>query len=432
MTDKKRILVLAANPKSEDYAELQLEKEFAEIDAALRRAGLRQQIELIYRSGITSRAFQEAILEDKPDIVHFCGHGEEKGLVLEDKKYVSAEALEILFELLSDSVQCVVLNACHSSEQAVAISQYIDCVIGMNSEIRDRSAIEFSSLFYQAIARGYSFEQAFKLGHNQIRIAADARDIDVPQIYRRLTPSSTPSIWLYAWDKPPQDTIPTALIDWTQYFDKDAKTTPDQKIWDGILIPELRQIKAQLKRFPKIDYIDVQSRSPLTVVLALGNIFPDVGGYHFQVEQRTGNQSSHWRSDETATKLKFNVEEQGQPGENLLVTFSITGSARADVDKLILESGALFSATVYSEPTTGTGRDIITCAGDATALAEDACRVLQSAKKKYCPKVIHLILYAPAGFCLFLGQKLNALGEIVAYERRMDESYLPAIRLRTG
>jgi hypothetical protein len=54
MTDKKRILVLMANPKSKDFPPLQLEQEFAKIDESLRRAGVRQQIELIYRGAITS------------------------------------------------------------------------------------------------------------------------------------------------------------------------------------------------------------------------------------------------------------------------------------------------------------------------------------------------------------------------------------------
>ena len=87
---------------------------------------------------------RRAIAEEKPQIVHFCGHGLEDGsLLLEDSrgdhKTVSPEALASLFELHADYVECVLLNACHSVKSAEALSRFIRFAIGMNQEIQDRS-----------------------------------------------------------------------------------------------------------------------------------------------------------------------------------------------------------------------------------------------------------------------------------------------------
>jgi tetratricopeptide (TPR) repeat protein len=115
------------------------------------------------------------MLDFKPQIVHFTGHGEGKdGLAFEDTagqlKLVDSEALANLFKLFSNRVECVVLNACYSDFQAEAISQYIDYVIGMSQAIGDRAAIEFSVGFYAALGAGESIEFAYKLGCNAIQL----------------------------------------------------------------------------------------------------------------------------------------------------------------------------------------------------------------------------------------------------------------------
>ena len=45
----------------------------------------------------------------------------------------------------------MILNACYSKKQAEAITQVIDCAIGMNDAIGDEAAITFAASFYRAI-----------------------------------------------------------------------------------------------------------------------------------------------------------------------------------------------------------------------------------------------------------------------------------------
>ncbi|BAY26501.1 hypothetical protein NIES2100_63170 [Calothrix sp. NIES-2100] len=176
----KTILFLAANPKGSP--QLRLDEEVREIDAGLQRAKRRDQFVLQQRWAVNSRDIHRAMLDYQPQIIHFSGHGAgEEGLVLEDEtgkpQLVDTAALSSLFELFSDRVECVVLNACYSQTQAEAIAQHIPYVIGMNKAIGDQAAIEFAVGFYDAIAAGESVEFAYKLGCNTIRMAGIAEHL---------------------------------------------------------------------------------------------------------------------------------------------------------------------------------------------------------------------------------------------------------------
>lgn len=240
------------------------------------------------------------------------------------------------------------------------------------------------------------------------------------------------TLWLYAWEEPPAEGDPAVLLDWTAYYDRDTRQIPSQEVWNATLLPELRRSKQQLKRSSDVSYISVKARAPLTVMLALGYVLPEVGGYHFKIEQITGNQTFIWQSDELPSGLKFKVEEKGKKGKDLLVVFSIIDSAKADVIELIQESSGLFSSIVYAEPENGPSKKAIQSAADATSLAENARELIQRSIKKYQSRTVHLVLYAPQVFCLFLGQKLNALGEVVAYERTLEGNYTIGLTIQTG
>ena len=89
------------------------------------------------RWAVRCQEVYQALLDFKPQIVHFSGHGSgDDGLALEDEdgnlKLVDTEAIAKLFELFSDTIECVVLNACYSEVQASAIAKHIPYVIGMN------------------------------------------------------------------------------------------------------------------------------------------------------------------------------------------------------------------------------------------------------------------------------------------------------------
>jgi hypothetical protein len=185
-TPQKSILLLAANPKRTKG--LRLQEEEREIKERLRLAGYGKTP--INATGATRpRDIQQAMLDFKPQIVHFSGHGaEQEGLVFEDvtgqEKLVSSEALANLFRLFSDRVECVVLNACYSKFQAEAIAQHIEYVIGMNQGIGDNAAIEFSVGFYSALGARETIEFAYELGCSAIQLEGFQEEL-TPVLYKQ-------------------------------------------------------------------------------------------------------------------------------------------------------------------------------------------------------------------------------------------------------
>src|SRR5262249_22220119 len=96
------ILFLAANPK--DTSRLRLDEELKSIDEALRRAKQRDNFRLVQKWAVTDDDLRRALLDEEPEIVHFCGHGAGKhGLVVESDtggtQLISKDALAGLFKL---------------------------------------------------------------------------------------------------------------------------------------------------------------------------------------------------------------------------------------------------------------------------------------------------------------------------------------------
>jgi hypothetical protein len=115
-----KILILAANPRK--TSRLRLDEEVREIDAGLRQARHRDQFELVQKWATRPRDLYRALLAEKPQIVHFSGHGAgEEGLIFEDEqgqpKLVTGEALAKLFSLFADQIDCILLNGCYSQVQ---------------------------------------------------------------------------------------------------------------------------------------------------------------------------------------------------------------------------------------------------------------------------------------------------------------------------
>lgn len=166
------ILALAANPQ--DTVRLRLEHEINQIEDHLIKTGA-TGYQLVRTGAVQADNLVSLLLKYNPTIVHFSGHGSEKGeILLEDNsgrsKPVKPDTLQQVFAKLKGSIRCVVLNSCYSAKQAAAIAKSIDCVIGMSSAIEDQSAIAFSSKFYLALGSGCSVKQAFDLGCLEIKL----------------------------------------------------------------------------------------------------------------------------------------------------------------------------------------------------------------------------------------------------------------------
>ena len=167
-----KILFLGASPH--DEVRLRIDEEQRDIEKGLRLATLRDQFELKSQWAITTKTLQQAMLDENPTIVHFSGHGDTKGIAVEDSlgnsKLIENEAIGSLFELFSDNIKCVVLNSCYSESQAMEIAKHIPYVIGMKSSVNDKAAIAFAVGFYTALGAGKDIDFAYKMGTVAIKL----------------------------------------------------------------------------------------------------------------------------------------------------------------------------------------------------------------------------------------------------------------------
>ncbi len=186
---KMKILFLASNPTSSER--LALDEEARSIEDKVRAARLRDEIEFRTKWAVRPADLQQILLEEDPTVVHFSGHGGGPfGLVLHsdvegDDSAVSSAALADLFRVLKDRIRIVVLNACYSKEQAEAIVEEIDFVVGMADSIGDEGARVFAAAFYRGLAFGKTVQTAFDLGLNELGLLALTGDQDVPVLLTR-------------------------------------------------------------------------------------------------------------------------------------------------------------------------------------------------------------------------------------------------------
>jgi hypothetical protein len=171
------------------YGPLALDEEARAIERALNASARASSFELVTKGAVRCSEVQEHLLRHRPHIVHLSGHGDEReGMVLLNAdgspKRVSVAALAGLFKVLRDDVRVVLLNACWSSVQATAISQFVDYVIGMRLPLSDSAAISFAEAFYGALGFGRTVREAFELGKVALALQRFPES-HVPQLFER-------------------------------------------------------------------------------------------------------------------------------------------------------------------------------------------------------------------------------------------------------
>ncbi|MGL4514573.1 MAG: CHAT domain-containing protein [Lacipirellulaceae bacterium] len=176
------LLVVTASPL--DLDRLRLGNEVKQIKRALERSRHRDSWTIETNEAATVDDLRRALLDHRPQVVHFCGHGGgDSGLAFEADDGASHDAhaapLTRLFHHFKDSLKCVVLNACYSEVQAAAIRQQVDYVVGMSSSISDDAATKFSVAFYDAVFANTTFRQAFDLACTTIDLH-NLGEADVP------------------------------------------------------------------------------------------------------------------------------------------------------------------------------------------------------------------------------------------------------------
>lgn len=172
--DQKVVLFLSANPVS--TKRLSVGVEMREIQESFNQSRGRDTFALKRVEAATLTSLRRALLEENPHILHFSGHASERGrIMLHDEQDGHVEVPEIALGMFLATLkefglplECVVLNACYSDKLGEEIAKSVDYVVGMRDKVSDRSAIGFSTSFYETLASGRSYRAAFKLAKTNL------------------------------------------------------------------------------------------------------------------------------------------------------------------------------------------------------------------------------------------------------------------------
>jgi energy-coupling factor transporter ATP-binding protein EcfA2 len=167
-----RLLFLAANPFDTDR--LALDKEIREIKARLRGTRYGRALKIESDWAVRPGDLLLSLGTHRPTVVHFAGHGEKNRLLLQDEqgatKPVAGDTLVELFREAGAAVRLVFFNTCSSAPLAGAVTEVVECAVGMKGEAEDEAAICFVAAFYQAIGLGHSVAKAFAQGKLALRL----------------------------------------------------------------------------------------------------------------------------------------------------------------------------------------------------------------------------------------------------------------------
>ncbi|MEE3717283.1 alpha/beta hydrolase [Tumidithrix elongata RA019] len=188
------VLVLTANPIGTNL--LKLEQEANLIRQRLQEGAVGKNLVVKVEWAVRIEDLSKHLLQSEPRIIHFSGHSNSSGdIILHNAQgqaqTVSPIALAELLPIASGRVECVVLNTCFSLEKADALAEQVGCVIGMEAEIDDESAVRFAAGFYRGLGFGRGYYSAFELGCSEINLL-NLPDRNIPHFITRDSSYSEP------------------------------------------------------------------------------------------------------------------------------------------------------------------------------------------------------------------------------------------------
>jgi CHAT domain len=168
---KKSVCMLLASPRGESA--LRLDEEVRDTLQKIKLVDAPAvEIEMRTEWAVKLSEIMDHLLNSKPNIVHFSGHGGGGAIFVEDPVGeavpLSGEGLAGLIEAVGN-IECVVLNACHSADLSTATRPHVNVVIGCDESIDDEAAITFTRSFYRALAHGRDYASSFKIATADVK-----------------------------------------------------------------------------------------------------------------------------------------------------------------------------------------------------------------------------------------------------------------------
>lgn len=238
------------------------------------------------------------------------------------------------------------------------------------------------------------------------------------------------TVWVQNWTRESFEPSADYALDWCSYFDRSSRRVPPRDVWNAELLPELRSLQQKIAAERTERVVRFRGKCALSTGIALGAVFPAIGGWIFEIPQPPSKQA--WRSDATATNpydLRLEVIDGSGHGADLVFALNIRGDAREDVLRYIEGTGNPPRLFAFLSPSSQ-GAQAIGGSEDACAFAGAVREHLGELLKSYRLRHTRLFFYGPFALAVFLGQQLTAVGEIQLFEYQ-DPGYVPSCTLRT-
>ena len=238
------------------------------------------------------------------------------------------------------------------------------------------------------------------------------------------------TVWLQNWTSETFDVPGDYVLDWSAHFDRSTRKVPPPETWNRELIPELNALKKRILAERKERLIRFRGKCALSSGVALGAVFPTVGGWSFEIPQPPANEA--WRSDTPASaayQLNVEVVDGARDGTHIILGLNIRGDGRQDIVNYVQGTGNSPRLFSFMSPRSQ-GAQSIGGSGDAVAFAQAVRENLGQLLKKYGLHQTRIFFYGPFALAVFLGQQLTSIGEIQLFEYQ-DPGYVPSCSLKT-
>lgn len=188
LTKRKRLVVLYLTASPDRAAPLRVDAEFRAVQEEIRGSLFRDRIRVEHRPAADLRSLMRGLNDYRPQIVHFSGHGDSKGIVTDSGKVAKPATSYLSFDLLAKALKAtdnppdvVVLNACKSTGAKRKVLRAVKIVVAMRKTVSDIAAALFATNFYAAIAAGQSVKAAVAQG--QVAVGSGSvREFHTPEL----------------------------------------------------------------------------------------------------------------------------------------------------------------------------------------------------------------------------------------------------------
>ena len=224
-------------------------------------------------------------------------------------------------------------------------------------------------------------------------------------------------------DKGPEGCL---QFNWKSCFGGHERNFPSAEHWNRQIIEELQSTKEWLVLTKRSRRIHLSGHRRLSASIAIGYVFSAVSGFMIGMETKEGIwcTEDHPQADTPDYSWERDIRDDELTGD-MVVGISVKGKIANEVEQY-LETIEFRGPRLYLFSDTA-----ILSASHANRAVERAKRIIQESVAAVGAKKIHIFIATPAQFALFLGHRLNAMGEIQCYEYQDTNVYVPTCLIST-